>query len=346
MENEVSISDVEHIRICGGDDLYCGHPRHGGLYSFEGNELALVHYHAPCAYQRPSDVHHEQVGYMRRAKYLMQRSLDGGKTWPEKYNTTLFDRSMSLEKQREWLNQRVEKREAIDMSLPDSMFVVLRAYAGDPYIGVLDAVHHRDVLFIRRSKDRGHTWEEAPIVIRPVQKGSVLTFSGNYLKLQDGSVLLTLSHQRPDGLSLSEIYCSEDNGISWYYLSTIGRDIFNEVHLGYPTLLGLPDGKILCTLGALSPNGVRWNSVTFSDDNGLTWREPKRITRWGTSPYPVLLDDGRVLMVYAWRETEPYGIRGKVSDDLGETWSKEFIIRGDAAGWDLGYPVATQLANG
>ena len=33
-----------------------------------------------------------------------------------------------------------------------------------------------------------------------------------------------------------------------------------------------------------------------------------------------------------------------VSDDLGETWSEEFVIRGDAYTWDLGYEVFTEAA--
>ncbi len=346
MTRKVEICNVKHIRICGGDNLYCGHPRHGGIYNFGGGEIAVVHYHASCVYQKPSDVHHEQVGYMKRAKYLLQRSLDNGETWPKEYNVTLFDRAMPLEKQREWLAQRVTEREEIDMSQPDSVLVVLRAYAGKPYIGVLDEVHYEDVLSILRSRDRGHTWEKAPIIIRPPQKDEVLTFSSNYLKMPDKSILLTLQHQKPNALNLSDLFCSEDNGLTWRYLSTVARDIYKEVTLAYPTLLALPDGRILCTLGALSPNGVRWNSVTFSDDGGLTWSEPKRITRWGTSAYPVLLKDGRIVVVYAWRESRPLGIRGKVSEDMGETWSDEFIVRGDAAGWDLGYPVATRLDDG
>ena len=35
-----------------------------------------------------------------------------------------------------------------------------------------------------------------------------------------------------------------------------------------------------------------------------------------------------------------------VSEDDGDSWSAEGIIRGDASDWDLGYPVAIQLDDG
>jgi len=96
--------------------------------------------------------------------------------------------------------------------------------------------------------------------------------------------------------------------------------------------------------------GIRWISLTHSDDGGLSWSEPKRINRWGVSPYPVLLEDGRMVIVYARRYTNLYGMACIVSEDEGQTWSDEIILRDDAGharwGSDIGYPVATQLSNG
>ena len=107
---------------------------------------------------------------------------------------------------------------------------------------------------------------------------------------------------------------------------------------------------------------IRWISITHSDDVGLTWSEPKRINRWGISPYPVLLRDGRIVVIYTRRHTSKYGMFCIVSEDEGKTWSDEIILRDDAAsgkgvfmyegighGWmgtDGGYPVAVQLRDG
>jgi hypothetical protein len=40
------------------------------------------------------------------------------------------------------------------------------------------------------------------------------------------------------------------------------------------------------------------------------------------------------------------GIGGVVSEDAGETWSHEFVVRDDAVTGDLGYPVGCQLEDG
>ena len=53
----------------------------------------------------------------------------------------------------------------------------------------------------------------------------------------------------------------------------------------------------------------------------------------------------RLVCVWGYRY-KPYGIRGKVSRDLGETWSEEFVLRDDGASGDLGYPVLAELEGG
>jgi hypothetical protein len=114
----------------------------------------------------------------------------------------------------------------------------------------------------------------------------------------------------------------------------------------------------------MSPDAnVRWIGICHSDDGGLTWSKATRINRWGISPYPVLLADGRIVVLYARRHTSEYGMFCTVSEDEGRTWSAEMTLRDDAAqgrgviirrdgmahGWsgtDGGYPVAAQLRDG
>ena len=63
------------------------------------------------------------------------------------------------------------------------------------------------------------------------------------------------------------------------------------------------------------------------------------------SPWPMRLRDGRIVVIFA-RRKRPAGIGLIVSEDDGATWSAEAIVRDDASGGDLGYPVATQLDDG
>ena len=60
------------------------------------------------------------------------------------------------------------------------------------------------------------------------------------------------------------------------------------------------------------------------------------------SPAALVTRDGRIVIVFG-RRRPPYGIGGVISDDLGETWSQEFVLRDDGASGDCGYPVITEL---
>ena len=57
------------------------------------------------------------------------------------------------------------------------------------------------------------------------------------------------------------------------------------------------------------------------------------------------LRDGRIVVLFG-RRKPPFGMGLTVSEDDGATWSAEAILRDDASGSDLSYPVATQLDDG
>ena len=59
----------------------------------------------------------------------------------------------------------------------------------------------------------------------------------------------------------------------------------------------------------------------------------------------VLLDDGRLLIVYGYR-VKPYGIRARTSEDGGRSWGPELILRDDGGSGDLGYPRVVKQPGG
>jgi hypothetical protein len=61
------------------------------------------------------------------------------------------------------------------------------------------------------------------------------------------------------------------------------------------------------------------------------------VTDWGAPGDLVQMRDGRVACVYGYR-VRPYGIRARISEDGGETWGGEIVLREDGGSWDLGYP--------
>ena len=108
--------------------------------------------------------------------------------------------------------------------------------------------------------------------------------------------------------------------------------------------------------------------MCYSDDGGYSWSVPKPIVRWGNSPWaaraktilahdrgafgkfyrspwPLRLEDGRIVVLFG-RRRPPFGMGLIMSEDEGENWSAEQILRDDASGPDLAYPVAVELEPG
>ena len=73
--------------------------------------------------------------------------------------------------------------------------------------------------------------------------------------------------------------------------------------------------------------------------------EEPRLPNAGNPATLTRLASGDLALTYGWR-LPPYGIRARVSDDDGRTWSREFILADDGASWDLGYPRTVQRADG
>ena len=155
------------------------------------------------------------------------------------------------------------------------------------------------------------------------------------------------------------------------------RVTYNGVHR-------LPDGRLMTCMHRVSGwGGPRRHAsayadsagnlpcIAFSEDSGLTWspiryivgpdswngcladEKPPRAPGdkdgpWYRSPCAQVTRSGRILVVFARRAAVAgsRGILGVVSDDLGETWSKEFVIRGDQYTWDGGYPLMTEVSDG
>jgi hypothetical protein len=165
-----------------------------------------------------------------------------------------------------------------------------------------------------------------------------------------------------DGVAL---YASTDDGLSWQYRTRVCQP-----H-DYPALVLLPGGRLQCYNYPLG--------VCHSDDGGRTWSPRRLITPPGPSPWaeddpfyaeelarrsptPLLLRDGRILILFA-RRIGPgpggLGIGGIVSEDRGTTWGPDFVLRADAnpsatttargarcAYADIGYPLMTELEDG
>ncbi|MBM4095076.1 MAG: exo-alpha-sialidase [Planctomycetes bacterium] len=136
-------------------------------------------------------------------------------------------------------------------------------------------------------------------------------------------------------------HVSRDDGLTWEALADL------PVRAGELHAVQAADGTLIVHVRdkiATQEGRVQNTAQTVSTDGGKTWSEQKKVAD-GYPSHLVRLRDGTLLMTYGWR-VEPFGIRGKISKDHGRSWSAEFILSDDAAGWDLGYPSTVQLADG
>ena len=361
------LTDVRHIKVCYSKHTYCGHPRQTGIFNYGNGELLLGHSHAPSRYQVPEDIGHSFTnGYASRARIIFQRSFDHGETWSAEEPAVVWDETLPLEEKRAILYQADEAavaREQIDLTSPDAAVYFTRAATGPAHGSERDASNRLLECFAFRSADRGHTWETVPTRVAPPTGRSVVRRDAHPLvQCPDGTLLAVTIVDGSTPTSSVSIYGSDDHGLTWEYLAEVTRDPTGIGTPGYADILLLPSGRLQCYM----LHGAHRNVIEMchSDDGGYSWSERRPIVGWGHSPWaarrapgssrrgvyyrapwPMRLRDGRIVVLFG-RRKPPFGMGLTVSEDDGATWSAEAILRDDASGSDLSYPVATQLDDG
>jgi len=350
------LASVEHVKLHGDRASYCGHPRQCGIFHFGQNEIAVMHNHAPCAYQKPTDVQHDFGGYHSRSVVLLQRSMDGGRTWPGENEVEVWNEAAPAEDRRKFLlSAFTSPLDSIDLSKPESIVMFPRTFFGPIRYGAYEMI-----AFGLRSRDKGRTWEKVPTVLVPPPGCYSATPDNTPIVRLDRTLLFPMrTFGGRDGVDL---YASTDNGLSWRY-----RTHICEPH-DYPALIKLKSGRLQCYNYPLG--------MCYSDDGGKTWTRRKLIQPAGPSPWlpqdsfydepwthrsptPLALRDGRILVLFARRISTRRGMGVIVSEDGGETWSPDLILRDDPSVSnttkirgqqvdysDIGYPLAVELEDG
>lgn len=355
--NSGPVTRVEHIKLHGDRTTYCGHPRQCGIFNFGHGEIAVGHNHAPCAYQKPTDIQHDFGGYHSRSVLLLQRSMDNGRTWPGENEVEVWNEAAPVEERRKFLlSAFTSPRESIDLSKPESIVMFPRTFLGPIRYGAYEMI-----AFGLRSRDKGRTWEKVPsILVPPPGCYSATPDNTPIVRMPDSTLLFPMrTFGGRDGVDL---YVSTDSGLSWHY-----RTHICESH-DYPALVLLKSGRLQCYNYPLA--------MCYSDDGGKTWSKRKPIVPPGPSPWlaqdrfyedelthrsptPLVLRDGRVLVFFARRISAKRGMGVIVSEDGGATWSRDLVLRDDASVFhmmklhgadceysDIGYPQATELEDG
>jgi len=334
---------MEHYIVYREPERYSGWPANYGIWSW-GNEIAVGFirgYYAP--------VRGHARDKSRPFETMLARSMDGGASWDvARLNCHVpGGRALSAD---EHANEGLRVAEVLDG--PDG--------PTDPPGGI-DFTHPDFALLCARtglgagtrawfyySYDRGRSWAGPYWLPMFGQLG--VAARTDYLVNSSSDCHLFLTATRPDG-SEGRCFCArtQDGGRSFQFVSWIQRD--PEVTEIMPASLRLDESRILVAVRCIDKRpGAKvkgWIDLHLSHDNGATWRYINSpAPDIGSNP-PTLnqLSDGRLCITYGYR-LRPYGIRARISDDEGLTWSDEIILRDDAPTPDLGYPRTVQRPDG
>jgi len=134
------------------------------------------------------------------------------------------------------------------------------------------------------------------------------------------------------------------NSKDWAFQSIIACDSTRTIHFQEPALCTDPNTGLTCFMRTA---GARKDYLaTAVSRDGIHWSEPKLHNLTGHPHHPLRLRDGRVLLTYGFR-SQPSGVRAVILDQptADPDLAREWIIRDDGLGSDLGYPWSTQLAD-
>ena len=253
------------------------------------------------------------------------RSADGGRTWEGPF--ALCDRA------------GVDPRSPAIGVAPDGTLC-----AGWKELP-LDWPEESEVVFYR-SADRGETWRRVGVADVPGKDRLGHTF-GKLVFEEDGVILMHVytfakgEAERQTAPRESWLLESSDGGATWAPRGKIADDA-NET-----SVIRRRDGSLLAAVRACGAEGQRLITVT-STDGGRVWGARQAIT--GVHEIPggwLKLSEGRLVCFYGHRNP-PYGVRGRISFDEGETWREDVTLVVDDT-WptrDCGYPTAERLPDG
>ncbi len=231
--------------------------------------------------------------------------------------------------------------EPIDFAQPDFALMLART-------GMARGVFS----FFYVSHDRCRSWQ-GPYRL-PMFAQSGIAARSDYLLQGPRSALLFLTANKADG-DEGKVICvqTKDGGMSFELLAEVGGEPSGRGDFAImPASLQLPSGRILCARRCREgATQLSWIDLYFSDDGGRSWQflcAPAHFAGVGHSGNPpclLQLPDGRLALIYGNRD-HPHTICARLSEDGGETWGGEIVLRGGGANGDMGYVRAVKRADG
>lgn len=331
---------MEHITVYREEGRFAGWPANYGIWSW-GDEIVFGF---TLGYLKASGGFHAR-DKDRPFVTMQARSLNGGQSWQvhEMPCRTPGGRGLSADEhvrpdlrigQVLPVHRPVDSPGGINFTRPD--FALLCARSG------LSA-GARSWFYI--SYDRCRTWRGPFSLPMFGQKG--IAARTDYLVSDAHTCTLFLTATKPDGEE-GRVFCTRttDGGRTFDFVSWITPEPGGFAIM--PASVRLSESRILAAIRCRD-RGRNWIDLYASDDNGATWdyaSTPIANTgRGGNPPAMIKLHDGRLCLVYGYRDA-PYGMRARLSSDEGASWSEEIVLCDGGGNHDLGYPRAVQREDG
>lgn len=308
--------DVKNVVVFEQEGRFAGWPANFGIWNW-GNEI-LVGFTDGAYLKNPTgghDISRDEPSVTRQA-----RSLDGGETW------TLEEKN--------WLHDQDEMQELtapVDFSNPD----IALNLKGDR---------------IYYSLDRGKSWA-GPYALPTFGRPELLSRT-DYIIEGPRQVTAFTAASKENGKEGQPLCMrTTDGGLTWELVGWIMEEPPQDYGYGImPATVALNDNAYLSIIrrgGRIDGDKQWWLETFLSPDKGKSWYELKdeTINNSGNPATLTRLDENTLAMAYGVRQA-PYGIRAKLSKDNGQTWSREMIVRDDAASWDIGYPRTVKRPDG
>ena len=331
--------DTNNVKVYYEQGMYGGWPANNGIWIW-GNEI-LVGFTKGFYKDLGPTLHN-----MDREKpelHLLGRSLDGGETWnvEDPGKTGGMVRSgIFMAVPRTDLPQQASRdfTKAINFEHPDF---------------ALTTDTKRGLSRFWYSYDRGHTWNGPFDLPNFGAKGTAARTDYIIDHEKECTMFITVSKENgQEGRSIC--IRTTNGGESWSRVSLIGSE-----PKGYsimPASVRISENEILVLVRNREEN-KSWIEGYLSKDNGQTWahlNNPVEDTGVGNPPALVKMTDGRICLIYGYRadegsilaKTKTSDIRAKISNDNGITWSRDYILRNDGSGQDIGYPRVVQRPDG